>query len=45
MAYIIVIVPNVVGILTAHPNEFLVQGVEQGQMVHSLKEVKLCQVG
>ena len=43
-AYIIVIVPNVVSIFAAQPNEFLVQGVEQAR-VHSLEEVKLSQVG
>ena len=31
LAYIIVIVPNVVSIFTAQPNEFLVQGVEQAR--------------
>ena len=31
LAYIIVIVSNVASILTAQPNEFLVQGVEQAR--------------
>ena len=44
-ASIIVIVSDFVSYLTAQPNEFLVWEVEQGQMVHSLEEVKLHQVG